>query len=276
MSNFWQRLLTGVVFVGTFITMILWSYAATAWLFFIIVLLGSLEFTQLIKKVASPQRWFGSIISAYASLTLFLSISLEVPILLLLAPIILGIVLIFVAELFRKATNPFQNIAFSIFPLFYLALPFGALFSLGLAPYYDIDTGYSSEIVLGFFLIIWANDTFAYLVGRQFGKHKLFERISPKKTWEGTLGGMLGALIIAFIISIYAPVIATTHWIVISLLITAFGSLGDLAESTLKRSLDVKDSGNILPGHGGILDRFDAVLLAAPIVALYLYIISSI
>lgn len=122
--------------------------------------------------------------------------------------------------------------------------------------------------------MLWTNDTGAYLAGRFFGKHKLFERISPKKTWEGSIGGGILTIGVAFILSVYFTNLDQTNWIVLAILVAVFGGLGDLVESMLKRSLNIKDSGNLLPGHGGILDRFDGLLLSIPFIYSYLYLIS--
>jgi phosphatidate cytidylyltransferase len=126
---------------------------------------------------------------------------------------------------------------------------------------------------MGFFFILWANDSFAYLTGVSIGKHRLFERISPKKSWEGSIGGFVSGLLTAWVISIFFKEFDLINWIVIAAIIMIFGTFGDLVESLFKRSLKVKDSGNILPGHGGLLDRFDAVFLAAPAVFVYLILI---
>jgi phosphatidate cytidylyltransferase len=128
---------------------------------------------------------------------------------------------------------------------------------------------------MGFLLMLWANDTGAYLVGSKLGRNKLFERHSPKKTWEGLIGGIIITALVAYIISRYFTELSTTQWISIGVLISCFGTIGDLIESMFKRSIDVKDSGGILPGHGGLLDRFDGLLLAAPVVYAYLYFITN-
>jgi phosphatidate cytidylyltransferase len=125
-------------------------------------------------------------------------------------------------------------------------------------------------IVLSFFLIIWTYDTFAYLTGILVGKHRLFPRVSPKKTWEGTAGGFIFGLAATFLLSKYFTDFDLLNWLIIASIIMVFGTFGDLSESLLKRSLNIKDSGNILPGHGGLLDRFDAVLMAAPAVFVYI------
>ena len=122
-------------------------------------------------------------------------------------------------------------------------------------------------------LLLWASDTGAYLFGRKLGSHKLFERHSPKKTWEGFFGGMFTSLLVSFLISLCFTEISMLVWAGMAVLIVSFGTLGDLVESMLKRSLDAKDSGTLLPGHGGLLDRFDGLLIAAPVVFAYLYLV---
>lgn len=124
--------------------------------------------------------------------------------------------------------------------------------------------------------MIWANDTFAYLVGRNFGKTKLYEKISPNKTVEGALGGLIAGIIAAFIIAKYVTVLSLTNWIMIAIIVFIFGSLGDLIESKFKREAGVKDSGNFIPGHGGFLDRLDSIVFAAPFVYVYLQLINII
>ena len=121
----------------------------------------------------------------------------------------------------------------------------------------------------GYFIITWAYDTGAYLYGRQFGKHKLFERISPKKTWEGTIGGSGIALLVALVLFFIVKDVNLFDWIALTIMILVFGTFGDLVESLIKRNLKIKDSGSVLPGHGGILDRFDSILISAPFVFLY-------
>ena len=177
--------------------------------------------------------------------------------------------LIFIIELFRKKDKPFLNIGITLLGIIYITLPI-MLFSMIGIPVND-PGNYRMHLVLGFFIILWSSDTGAYLAGMKFGKHKLFERISPKKTWEGSIGGTALALTVAWILSRYFPELSLNEWLVFAFIIVVFGSLGDLAESLLKRSLNVKDSGSILPGHGGALDRFDGLFGAAPFVFLYLY-----
>lgn len=167
--------------------------------------------------------------------------------------------------LFQRRVKPFDDIAYTNLGLGYAYLPFLFFVALGF-----IHGAFNPYIPLGFLIILWSNDTGAYLSGKSFGRRKLFERISPNKTWEGFLGGVLLALLVAINLEQYFGGLEKWQWASVALIIGIFGTLGDLVESMLKRSLGVKDSGNILPGHGGLMDRFDGLLLAAPLVFLFL------
>lgn len=172
---------------------------------------------------------------------------------------------IYFIVLFQKRVKPFDDIAYTNLGLGYAYLPFLFFVSLGF-----VQGTFNPYIPLGFLIILWSNDTGAYLSGKSFGRHKLFERISPNKTWEGFLGGVILALFVAINLEQYFGGLEKWQWAGMALIIGIFGTLGDLVESMLKRHLGVKDSGNILPGHGGFMDRFDGLLLAAPLVFLFL------
>lgn len=175
----------------------------------------------------------------------------------------------FIVELFLSSKNPFQNIACYLLGFFYICFPF---VFLDWTVEGD-DSSYSPNRVFGLLLLVWTNDTMAYFIGSQLGKHKLFERISPKKTWEGTIGGGICTMLIAWGLSFYFKDFTTPQWVALAAVAAVFGTLGDLVESMLKRSVGVKDSGNLLPGHGGLLDRFDAFIFALPFYWLVLQII---
>jgi phosphatidate cytidylyltransferase len=164
------------------------------------------------------------------------------------------------------------NITFSIFPIAYVSIPFAMLIFL-MNPLVTGDQPHW-HLLFSFFFILWSNDTFAYLVGITMGKHKFSEKISPKKTWEGVIGGILFGLLAAFIISIFFKELTLWQWLLAALSINISGIFGDLSESLLKRHFQVKDSGNIFPGHGGILDRFDSVIFAAPVLFCYLLLLN--
>lgn len=166
----------------------------------------------------------------------------------------------FVIELFFSSKSPFQNIAYYLAGFFYICFPFVFLDWIASG----VESGYAPNRVFGLLLLVWTNDTMAYFVGSQLGKTKLFERISPKKTWEGTIGGGICTVLIAWGLSFWIKDFSTPQWLALGGVAAVFGTLGDLVESMLKRSFGVKDSGNLLPGHGGMLDRFDAFVFALP------------
>jgi phosphatidate cytidylyltransferase len=185
-------------------------------------------------------------------------------------------IVIMILELYRKQDKPFDSLAHTFFSVLYAAVPFSmfpfAAFSRtglnSILPHPRII--FSPGIIVGFFILLWANDTGAYLTGMSFGRLKLMERISPKKTWEGFIGGLIIAFLIAWFLSDWLGVVDKIHWVVISLIISVTGTYGDLIESMLKRSTGVKDSGTIMPGHGGFLDRFDSTIISFPLVYLFI------
>lgn len=178
---------------------------------------------------------------------------------LLLIPVILA-----VYELSRTTPSPMQNVAMGVFGIVWIAIPLALL--SGFFNLAEEHKWRQTGLLLGFFLILWIYDSGAYIFGSLFGKHKMLERVSPKKSWEGFAGGTLAGLLVAYLISASFTEFSVIMWLLIGVTIVAAGTAGDLIESMFKRNAGVKDSGTILPGHGGILDRFDAVLIAAPVV----------
>jgi phosphatidate cytidylyltransferase len=269
MNNFLKRTLTGTIFVAVLIIGILSHPFSLFILFFIITLAGLNEFFTIVKKDNNNlQKYLGicSGLMIYCSACLIASGYVNNSIFLTIIPFI---TCIFLIEIYQHKENPFQNIASTILGVIYIAVPFSLLVLAGF-PIYNI-TSYHPHIILGLFILFWASDTGGYLVGITFGRHPLFPRISPKKSWEGFIGGQILTIIIAIILSYYIRELQFTHWIIIAIIVSIFGVWGDLTESMLKRSFNLKDSGNILPGHGGILDRFDAVIFAVPVVFIYLH-----
>ncbi len=179
----------------------------------------------------------------------------------------LSLLVIAVVTLFRFSNELFTQSGKLIFSVIYIAIPFS--FALGLPNYSKMEGTFSLEVFF-LFILIWSSDSFAYFTGRLFGKHKMAPKISPKKTWEGFAGGVLFTLILGYFIEKYEPSLRG-NWMVVGFLVSVFAPLGDLVESQLKRTFNVKDSGNIIPGHGGILDRLDSFIICAPV--LYLYFI---
>ncbi len=174
-------------------------------------------------------------------------------------------VLVFVSELFRKNAAPFDQIGRQFAGWIYIPVSLGLLFGIGYQPFLYVNgaIAYNGFLVLTVFILIWSNDTFAYLTGRLLGKNPLFSRISPNKTIEGTAGGLILTVGAAIAIYYLHPQLTLIQYILLAITISISATLGDLVESMLKRSLEIKDSGNLIPGHGGILDRLDATLLTA-------------
>ncbi|MDB4927487.1 phosphatidate cytidylyltransferase [Mucilaginibacter sp.] len=230
------------------------------------------EFYGLVKKAGIKPNIQSGLLNGIFIYALFALINYssntDAHKLLFLLPITLSA--IFIQELFKKTDAPFTNIAYTYLGLIFTIMPFTFFHALAY-----VGGAFNFHLPLAFLLMLWANDTGAYLVGSKFGKTKLFERHSPKKTWEGLIGGIIITAVTAYIISIYYTELGLEHWIWTGILISCFGTTGDLIESMFKRSIDVKDSGGILPGHGGLLDRFDGLLIAAPIVYAYLYFITN-
>ena len=244
----------------------------------IIILAGvQHEYYALIKNSgAKPKIFFGMLtsLSAYVLSTLIASGLLEAK---YIALLILPLLTAMITGLYGEEKKPFETLAHTFFPVLYAGLPlclfpFAAFSHTGLSTLLPHNYGtFSPGIVIGFFALIWANDTGAYLAGITFGRHRLFERISPKKSWEGFVGGVIFAAVSGWLLSAWLGVVSDIQWVVIALIVSVFGTYGDLVESMLKRSVGVKDSGSIMPGHGGFLDRFDSTLLAFP--AIYLFIL---
>jgi phosphatidate cytidylyltransferase len=266
-NNLTTRTVTGAVFVIVVVGSIILDARIFAVLFLLVSILTQLEFYQILEKRGrKPQKLIGTGIGSmlYVSLAAnALGLLGSIGNMLLFLNFFL-ISLIFITELFTRSADPFGNIGITLTGVIYIALPFGLLNYLYFPVIYPNNFNYG--ILLGYFLILWINDTGAYLVGSAIGKHQLIRRISPGKTWEGSAGGLLFAVLSAGLLSNYFTGLSLWQWIIMALLIVVFGTLGDLTESMLKRSLGIKDSGSILPGHGGMLDRFDAVLLSAPVV----------
>ncbi|SEN25116.1 phosphatidate cytidylyltransferase [bacterium A37T11] len=260
------RAITGFFFVLVMLGAVLTGAYAFSGFFIVLGLLCTDEFYRLLGHDAGtrPHRWLGLL----AGLTFFGSWAAtflwQTPgfYLLLGVPVFS---LIFITELYLKNRQPFMAIGYTFLGLVYAFLPFVFFFSLGF-----LTGEYRYAVPLGFLIMLWSNDTGAYLAGRSFGKHHLFERHSPKKTWEGFAGGVLLAIVASLVLAHFFQEIASWQWLGCALIISVIGTFGDLTESMLKRSLNVKDSGSLLPGHGGLLDRFDGLLLAAPLVYVFL------
>ncbi len=276
MNNFFRRTLTGA-WIVIFILGGFWLHPVSFFLTGLVLLIGTqYEYYLMIRNAGvRPQMIPGIItgITAYLVATLIAAGIIPKSSFLVLIPMML---IMMVTELYRKQERPFDSLAHTFFSVLYTAIPFSmfpfsAFLRTGLhsiLPQENVN--FSPGIVIGFFLLIWANDTGAYLSGMSLGKHKLMERISPKKTWEGFIGGVLLAVFVAWLLSGWLGVVDSMHWVIIALIISVAGTYGDLVESMLKRNYGVKDSGTILPGHGGFLDRFDSAIFSFPLVYLFI------
>lgn len=267
-SNLTQRIITGLLGAAGVIAAICISEWLYCLVFFIICLFALLEFYKLVGLDGHvPQKTFGTLCGVSIFLLSFFIQRGDVPqrFYFLIFPIISCVYLIKLYKKFER--KPFTNIAFNVLGIFYIAVPFAllnvAVFSTG---------EYNFEIIFGLLFILWASDTGAYFAGTFLGRRKLFERISPKKSWEGFFGGALLAMIFAYGISLYFHSLNQTQWLVIGIIIIVGGTFGDLVESLLKRSIEIKDSGTSLPGHGGFLDRFDGLFISSPFIVAYLEI----
>lgn len=282
-NNFIQRAITGIIFVGVLIGCILGGPISFTLLFALITALTIHEFGVIISK--QPDVEINKPICMLAGVFLFFGFAYlgvmpgqtEI-----LSPYLFLIIYLLVSELYLKKKNPLNNWAYAIMSQIYIALSFAMLNVLA---YHSIgnegelsnyQVQYNPILPLSIFIFTWINDTGAYCTGMLFGKHRLFERISPKKSWEGSIGGGVFSIIAAIVMAHYFPFMPISIWIGLALTVVIFGTLGDLTESLLKRTIGIKDSGNILPGHGGMLDRFDSTLMAVPAAVVYLYIISFI
>lgn len=276
-SNFIQRTVTGILFVGVLVGCITFSPLSFATLFAVICVLAVREFGHLMNQ--SGQVEINKNITALAGAYLFLALMscrTHLTDARVFLPYLLLLLYILIRELYLKKPNPLGNWAFSMLSQLYIALPF-ALLNI-LAFQYDPATSsmnYSPVLPLSVFVFLWLSDTGAYCVGSLIGKHRLFERISPKKTWEGSIGGCVFSLASSLLFAHFFPFLSVAAWMGLSLIIVVFGTWGDLTESLMKRQLGIKDSGNILPGHGGILDRFDSSLIAIPAAVIYLYALTG-
>lgn len=271
MKNLIIRALTGIIFVVVLISAICIHPIFFLILFCIITGLTLWEFGGLVKHYenANLQRTVNMLGGVYLFIATFVHANGLTDGKIFL-PYLLFIMLTMIAELYYKVPNPINNWAFTLFAQIYCAGSFSMLNFIGAEPGTPGVMSYTPLFIMAIFIFVWLDDTGAYLVGSLIGKHKLFERISPKKSWEGFFGGLILALASSQAFAWFAPEINRMNWLGLAATVVLFGTWGDLIESLLKRTLGVKDSGNVLPGHGGMLDRFDSVMLAVP--ASYIYI----
>ncbi len=282
-----QRVISAIIFVIAMLGGV-FGGATTFFLLFLGITAGSLwEFHGLMFRPEGNQLLFrrlaGTVLGclpfitvAHTTLHLFTGEEATLyefangPLLLAMMGMLLLIFLLFSVELLLGSRQPFTNLGHYLLGVVYLGIPFALLISI--SHWHD---SYAPLRVLGLLLLTWTNDTMAYLVGSKIGKTPFFPRISPNKTWEGTLGGIVCTFLVAGLFSYWIPAFTFQQWMVLAAVVAIFGTLGDLVESMLKRSIHVKDSGTILPGHGGFLDRFDSFIYVLPFAWLALMILGG-
>ena len=277
-KNLLVRTVSGVVLLLVVVGALLWSKWSAGALFAVIMLGGLVEFYGLCRKANAEPMYSVGIATSLALFGLAFAVFLQwgTPATETTGRIVLGALLYtmliipitFVCELWRKSPTPIANIATTFMGVIYVALPMALLLFV---PQQLVDR-WSGLAMLAFIGIIWVNDIFAYLVGITLGKHRLCERISPKKSWEGFVGGIVGAMAMGALGNI---VVGGGYllWLGLAFIVAISSVLGDLVESMFKREAGIKDSGNIIPGHGGMLDRFDALIISAPFAFVYLVIV---
>ncbi|HYF70846.1 MAG TPA: phosphatidate cytidylyltransferase [Ohtaekwangia sp.] len=265
-NNLTQRLITGILGSAGMIAAVCYGPYTYFLVFFIICLFSLLEFYKLIGLDGMvPQKAFGTLCGILIFiLSFFIEFQeLDSKYYFIIYPLLACVYLIKLYK--KKERKPFTNIAFTFLGIIYVAIPFSLL---NIAAF---DDGvYNYEIIFGSLFILWASDTGAYFAGTLFGKRKLFERISPKKSWEGFFGGAFLAFLFAYGVAQFFHSYALAEWMIIGSIIIIGGTYGDLVESLFKRSIEIKDSGTSIPGHGGFLDRFDGLLISIPFIVVYL------
>ncbi len=266
MSETLTRLLSGIVYVIVLISAIMFSQNSFLALFGLFIIIGTIEFCNLIQLNKINALLVSTIL--FLLFALLPTVSPYVKIGLLVGSLFVSMLLII--ALFKNQTIKFNLLSKYLYLIGYLILPLIVLTKIAISNY---TNNFQPRIIIGVFIIIWTNDTFAYIVGKSIGKNKLFPSISPKKTIEGFIGGIIFAIIAALLIEKFLIQKSLLFWIISAVIIGVFGTIGDLIESKFKRQANVKDSGKIMPGHGGILDRLDSIIFASPFIYLFLQFI---
>jgi phosphatidate cytidylyltransferase len=277
MKNLIVRTITGVFFVAALVTCFLRPEAMVL-LFALITGLTIWEYCGLVnqREAVTVNRFICTVAGVY----FFFAVAYFCSDVygggaksMVFIPYLVTIIYLLVTELYSKQPDPINNWAYTMLSQMYIALPFSLINVLAFTSTPDGRVMFNTILPLSVFIFLWTNDTGAYCVGSLLGRHKLFPRISPGKSWEGSVGGALFVLAAAWAISYFfdGTILTTIQWLGLGLVVAVFGTWGDLVESLFKRTLGIKDSGNILPGHGGMLDRFDSSLIAIPAAVVYLY-----
>ena len=270
MRKLLKRGISGLVFVSILIFSILYSKVTFITLFFILMLFCLYEFTKMIQLKSVFPYLIGTLLFIFGNILNVEDSTLKLVIEYVGVILFLTIFISFASILFAKKEEVISHLGKIFLTIIYIVVPFTLMVQI---PFLQTNYNYVNTTILGVFILIWTNDTFAYLTGNVFGKHKLLKRISPNKTIEGFIGGMVFTFTMSFVLAIYFTTLSLEQWIVIAAIVSIFGVLGDLIESMFKRQANVKDSSNFIPGHGGFLDRFDSVIFAAPFIFIYLQLV---
>lgn len=271
LSNLTQRIIAALIGVPLMMFCIWYSPLSLLFLILFLSVATQLEFYKLLKLDSHlPLTAWGTFCGLFLvvvtymverDITSFRNYYLIVPLL----------TTTFFIKLFKKLDDrPFANLGYTFLGIIYVVVPFALLIELIIEEF-----TYKPEPLTGLLVILWINDSGAYFAGRALGKRKLFARVSPKKTWEGFVGGAISSVLGALCIGYFFTDLALVHWLVIALIIVITGTLGDLVESLFKRSISIKDSGSMIPGHGGFLDRFDGLLLSVPFIVTYFKLLAG-
>ena len=271
MNNFTKRIVFGLLYVGLVISFSLLGPLFFYSLFLVFMLICIYEFIKIIElKSVFPYllgltAFFTAVISNNNLVVFEDDFSEKMILSVFLAAIYFAFIIALVSS--RKIGR--QYLGKNFLTLMYIAIPFSLLIKI---PYLNFEGRFDTSIIIGIFVLIWSNDVFAFLIGKNFGKHKLIERVSPNKTVEGFLGGFIFTFIAGYFVATYCSSIQPIHWFTIAIIVSIFGVLGDLIESMFKRQAKIKDSSNLLPGHGGFLDRLVSIIFATPFIFIYLFL----
>lgn len=262
-----RRALSGAIFAGVLIFSILYSKVTFISIFYISMVMCLFEFKRMIQLKSIFPYIIGTLLFVFGFILNMEDLPSRIIFQYVGVVLFLTIFGTFASILFTKKDEVVAHLGKLFLSIIYIVVPFVLIVQI---PFLNSTFKYINTTILGVFILIWTNDTFAFLVGKNIGKHKLFERISPNKTIEGFVGGMIFTFIVSVILAKQFMALSLIQWIVIAGIVSVFGVLGDLIESMFKRQAGVKDSSNLIPGHGGFLDRFDSVIFAAPFIFIYL------
>ena len=271
MNNLTKRILFGLIYVAAIVLSALLGPVYFYGLFFVFLMFCLYEFIRIIKLKSLYPYILGLTFFTLAILSNQSIITFEEKMSQKLIVSVITFLLFFtlISALISSRKVAIQYLGKIFLSLVYIVIPFSLLIKL---PYFTMDNSFDSSIILGIFIMVWSNDIFAFIIGKNFGQHKLIERVSPNKTIEGFLGGFIFTFISGYLISKYCHSVQPIQWFGIAIIVSVFGVLGDLIESMFKRQAKIKDSSNMIPGHGGFLDRLDSIIFATPFIYIYLFL----